>query len=120
MQRWLRSTTRGTIYASDGAVPTERGWFEAAERFVAHVKSVAPMPRLQVPTMATYDLTVNDKTYRCSVRESPIAPGSAAYVEYAQPSTAPEYFEAAAPPERHGPRPTPCSCMQAASSASIY
>ena len=32
-----------------------------------------------------YDLTVNDKTYRCSVRESPIAPGSAAYVEYAQP-----------------------------------
>ena len=41
-----------------------------------------------VPTEAVYQLVVGDKVLACTCRESQVAPGKAAYIEYAQPDAA--------------------------------
>jgi hypothetical protein len=45
------------------------------------------MARFHAPLQAAFVLTVNGKDYACTCRESPVAPGSAAYVEYARPES---------------------------------
>jgi hypothetical protein len=87
MDRWLEILSN-----QSGLECTRAGRSGVDLRPRLTLQSTAPQDdfelAVQVPTQASYELTVGDKVFTCACRESPVAPGKAVYVEYAQPDAA--------------------------------
>lgn len=83
MDRWLALMSEQAGFACER---TSKATAALAPRIRLAPRGEPPGElRVQVPTAARWTLTVNGVPHACTCRDSPTAPGSAAYVECARP-----------------------------------